>query len=376
MTSRAKIFITFIFIIVITGLVITLAVLLMSQASSTNENPVSFPTSYNTNTENNQENIIKITPENAQKYKYAEITNRDTLSLKTEQGEALIINLDHKKWKNIQWNEDGLLVAVLGESKAGIFDIYTYNLLTQSWQRATNFEAFGSGVESFVWKNTDLIYFTQGKTPDKWLYSYSYTSKTQSLKIKKVDADIQSLSPSKDKILLSKTESNKATFTIINTDGDKLYNFNAIKDSSEKILNVTNVMFTPDVFKLLLTVQDSDGQYIYKHEFGSTQASILSQSKDLTPVCSTNENTVFSYYVVDNQIKTYTLNVKDNTNKLITSLTTKDPGSVNLSKSQCFDTSLMIMAFDQTDKTTWYLLKDNKLEDSFILKDDVQVDIK
>lgn len=141
-------------------------------------------------------------------------------------------------------------------------------------------------------------------------------------------------------------------------------------------MDIENVLFTPDLNKHLLNDKDSDGTYVYKHEFGSTQASIVSQTKDLTPVCSTNENTVYTYYIVGNIVKNYTLNVKDNINKIITSTEVKNPGTVNLSKSQCFDTTLLLMSFDQTDKVAWYVLKDNKLEDSFILKDDIEVDVK
>src|SRR5690606_2884332 len=80
--------------------------------------PTSFPVSYNSGVE------VEVDPSTEMiKYEYALITDEDFILLKNEKKE-LYVNLDKKNWRNVSFSDNGELVAVLGETKKDVFDLF------------------------------------------------------------------------------------------------------------------------------------------------------------------------------------------------------------------------------------------------------------
>src|SRR5688572_4670612 len=79
----------------------------------TNPPPTSFPVSSG----QLPGNIITVGTDKNKIYKFATITTEDTIELRNGMGEKFIIGLDHRKWKDVKWAPNSILVSVLGETK-------------------------------------------------------------------------------------------------------------------------------------------------------------------------------------------------------------------------------------------------------------------
>src|SRR5258706_5344329 len=160
--------------------------------SGNNNTPVSSPASSPTD----GTNVIIINSGDAKEFINATITTDDTIILKNNKADKLIIQLERKHWKNLQWSPSSNLLAVMGETTSGVFDIYIYNLNDKSWSKATDYSNFSNGVDSYYWIDNKMILYTQGTAPERWLHKFNYLSK-EIVKLEHIDGTIDSLSPDK-----------------------------------------------------------------------------------------------------------------------------------------------------------------------------------
>ena len=60
-------------------------------------------------------NTIDLGGEDDKEYKYAAITFEDVITLFTETGEELEINLNRQEWKNLKWSPENKFLSALGK---------------------------------------------------------------------------------------------------------------------------------------------------------------------------------------------------------------------------------------------------------------------
>lgn len=129
------------------------------------------------------------------KYITAAIKQDKTIALYNKEGQELVINLDQRNWSNIRWSPDKKFVSVLANStpeKPDVKDMYVYDVIKQSWEKATTFQNATVGVINPEWMNNNTIFFNQGVGADNWLHSYNIESE-ELIKLKRYDGVINKI---------------------------------------------------------------------------------------------------------------------------------------------------------------------------------------
>jgi len=169
MKPKNLIFLTLVFGIVLLGVIATIF-LLASQPVTIITNPISKPVSVP------GETIISIDQGDVNNFDIAVINADDTIDLKNTKGERIPIQLDKNSWKDLKWSPDGKLLSVLGKTGDNIFDLFVFNLSTKAWKRATQFSQSTIGLSSYLWRDSNVILFTQGIPGEHWIHQYVYNS--------------------------------------------------------------------------------------------------------------------------------------------------------------------------------------------------------
>ncbi len=336
------------------------AVSMMNTPRGTNPvPPTSYPTSFG---QIPPGNIIIIGGDKNKIYKFAVITDEDTLELRNAMGEKFIIGLDHRKWKDVKFAPNSVLLSVLGETKDKVYDLFIYNLITQSWHRATQFQNASSGVESYVWKDGENILFVQGKDNDRWLHKFNYPSGSEILKLNKVAGDVIKIS-SGSKYLLSK---NDAIFSILDIDGKVITTLDTIEDENTEILDIDSISFTKDPEKLIF---ETNNGKIYKGELGNKKVALIEEVKDFKAVCSLNENEFigYDYDLPGNRIRVSNLNIKDEKLNVIAESVIKQIKNIDRDESHCFENANIILNIE-LEEEKWYQIDKGELEEMFGLR--------
>jgi hypothetical protein len=222
-------------------------------------------------------------------YTYAYISNDDTIIISNTLGAKVTINLERRKWQNIQWSTDGQLLSVLGKSRDNIFDIYIFNIKLKTWKRATDFTKSSVGVSDYFWAAPRKVYFIQGEGNDSWLHSLDYVSE-EILKTEKVEGDITAKSQNNKYFVVS----NGNVHTIFNTLGKKVTVVQNIYDSAdtEKMYKKSEIMGITDAGKIIFK---HDDQIYAKSEIGSLISTKLNIGDlELTSICIINEDDMYT----------------------------------------------------------------------------------
>lgn len=288
---------------------------------------------------------------------YAAINSNDTISIYNGEEDPLVINIEKKNWKKIEWSPDGNLISVLGETSPTIFNLFIYDLKDKNWYQATFFEE--SSVLSYSWTDSDTLYFTQGENPDKWLYKYSYSAKTQNLKFAKVNGDIHEFSKDSKIAILQNSENTEFDYQIISIKtANDLYRLTYWKEG-EDFINPEKVLFSSDGNFLSLTDMGLEGVNLYKSDFGSNEAMVIDSFKNYFPICATLEDT-FLAYKFDEALETVSLSylsLDKEVEEEVGFIKIKNISS--LEQFECFETDKAIFGAKLKDETIrWYELNE------------------
>jgi hypothetical protein len=199
---------------------------------SKNDSIESYPNSYIVSApqdinDGNSDNL------NSNHYKLVFETDDEVLKL-LNNGDLITINLNRRRWKNINFSPNGTKIALLGQSD-GIYDIFVYDIDSLEWGQLT-FYSFNSlpSVRSFLWFDDVNILFTQGEKGDVWLHRLNLDS-NEILKISKVNGDLVDLNLEKNRLIF---QDDNSGFFIATIDGALMYKI------SDK--HVKNMFFTQD----------------------------------------------------------------------------------------------------------------------------------
>jgi hypothetical protein len=367
---KRKVLLIILPVIILCLILVTLLTLLainMNQTAPVIEEPESYPESYIS--------IIPLTPKEIEQYKYVITTTDNTIELKTPLNGRVVINLEQRKWKDIQWSPDNKLIAVLGETKTGIYDLFIYNLETRVWIKPTNYALQPSGIDSFKWMNNDVIFFTQGTENNRWVHRFAYSSQQEILKINRTRGVISDVSPDGENLII-KTEND---FVIQDIKGVSLYNFETLvtedpETSQNTNLKIQSVIFskTPDV--LLIT---SEENLTYTHKLNSQTAEAFKLDDEFAQfktICSSTGEEFTGYLAEDNEIKI--LNVSLSTEvKVVASREFQNNFEVNEEISVC-SSNETVFNIRTDNQNGWYVIKNRILEKEAALGNALYVSVQ
>jgi hypothetical protein len=343
-------------LVVIICAVVTLAAILIMQMQSGTKNQVntiSRPVS-------STSNIIDLNSSSASLFEYAVIKTDDTIELKNSKAESFIIQLSKQNWSNLSTNPNGTLIAVMGESKPSIFDIYIYNIERKNWSMATDYSNFDSGVSDFYWTNNNTIVFTQGVSPNKWVHSFNYNSK-EILKIINVSGNLGSFSQ-KDGIFAVE-EQNTAT-TFYNLSGEKISELTSIKDLDTNLnINLTNPTFFKD--SKIILAKESDFYYKLNIDpnVGNKIAAKTIVDTDYLPLCALTDSSFLFYKTTENMLSiySYSLDLDELEPLYSTTITSNFNYTVDLKNSFCKKSNANLKLTFENGSTQWYKTVDQSL---------------
>lgn len=297
-----------------------------------------------------------------QKYTYALVNSTDNIKLKTELGEELLINLERKNWRDIKWSKEGSNVAVLGETKPDIFNLFLYDLNEKRWIQITNFET--TGVTSYDWVDDDTILFTEGG----WLHRYKYSTISEVLKINQIDATLISISPNRSTIIM---QDEGGTFYVLSIEGKLLFTLNRIGfDGGEGFIIIQRVYYSKDSETLLFLTQDNR---IFSWNLGDASATEVSLTAEENStlssaniMCSVEVDKFTMFSLSDLMLDFYSLDLIENELTNIASDELEFPISeFNFNCSQ-EDTKILFNIVDE-EGIKWYQLEDAEIEKLVIL---------
>ncbi len=363
MNNKKIILIIFVIVVVLCALVVTILLLLQINSNqSTVENPPTSYVSYPNAVGPDGKPIVK-------DYEYALINKDDNIKIKTLLGEELLISIDSKNWKEVQWSKDGSYVSALGETKKGVYNLFVYNIKTQDWRQITTFDS--NGVSSYQWVNDDQLLFTEGG----WLHSYKYSSVNEILKIYQIDAVIVSLSPNKSTVIL-KSPSN--IFSILSVEGKLLFTLDQINiKGSDQTLKIKEIHYNADSETLLLI---TDTNKFYDWGLGDSEATELTinsgniKLSSVNIMCSEEIDKFKTYTLTSSEVDFYNLDLNNNKLNSVTTKTSEEKISSTL--FQCLTQDDFIFDIVNTDKNNWYEVKGDKIDRLVVLDEAVEAAMK
>jgi len=325
--------------------------------------PGNTPISYT-----NPTNVVTSNEDLRKKYDYALITSNDNIKLKNTINEELLINLDPKNWKNIQWSKEGSYVSALGETAAGVSNLFIYNLSTQKWTQATEFD---EGVTSYNWIDNDTILFTSGG----WLHRYKYSSENEIVKLYQIDGAIVSVSPNFTTILI---KDSKNVFSILSVEGKLLFSLDKItvKDTNTNI-PIVEAYFNKDAENMLLV---GPSVTFYTWKIGSTEAKAMPLDKDddqdiagVKILCSQEVDLFKSYRIEEGEIKFANV---DTFNQELNALNFKELNGGTSNFVKCTDDNDVTFSISTSDSNNWYVISGDQVQRLVILDGSKEVAVK
>lgn len=351
MKNKKILIITLIFVCIISILVLILYILLQTRPSETViiNPPASYP---------DDNNVVSLNPKDIQQYEYTNITTSDTIELRALNNDRFVIHLDQRGWRNLTWSPDNKLIAVLGQSTIDIFDLYIYNTDSQSWIKATNYTSAGAGIDDYVWVNNDVIMYTQGVSPNKWLHSYTYSAQSEIVKIKKVEGTIINFSETGEKLVLKEADS----LNLYNLNGELQKTFTTLALAGEIETKIDNIFFLSDPTTLILV---SEEPKIYLHNITANTTTYLEaldhELTNFSPVCVDNKDNLIGFHIENTRAQMYSINTDTG---VVTLKATRDFEGlieVNAKRAKCYDDSTLLVNISANDGEGWYTNKGAEL---------------
>ncbi|MEO6728620.1 MAG: hypothetical protein ABIM99_01735 [Candidatus Dojkabacteria bacterium] len=355
MKAKNLIFLTLVFGIILIGIIITIF-LLASQPVNITTTPISKPVSMP------GETVISIEQGNVDNFDVAVINADDTIDLKNIKGERIPINLDKNSWKNINWSPDGKLLSVLGKTADNVFDLFIFNLSTKSWRQATKFNQATIGVSSYLWRDSNVILFTQGTPGEHWIHQYVYAS-GEITKLNRTEGELFTIAGDAKSMVVKLNNNNEVTsFAFYKIDGTLIYNLSKVSDTTSNLpIAIKNITYTTSSENIVLTSMEGK---LYKHVFGNSNAIEISVAEGFTPICGVTEKIVVGLQKnIEGKIFLDTINI-DNTPLINIASTDSNGKDIDFSKTKCYKLNNVALNIEGN----WYLAKDSEFNEFFALK--------
>lgn len=344
--------------VIIIGALCLLILIISSMQPRKNNNisPVSNPVS-NSQIDTTIDPNINLNPLDTVEYNIAIVSADDTVELRNNLNDIIVIGLQRKSWLDIKWAPDKKKVAVLSNENAGFADLYIFNTDLKKWTQATDFSTASNGIDSYFWIDSDTILFTQGEQPDHWIHRYKNSS-GEVLKLQKVDGKIVHAEANRDNIIL---QSSDDTFTLYNTNGELMTEFINLSDSANSgiSLKIEEIIQSDDLNKF--GILDQSGKF-YKYAIDTAKAIEVKNASGVTPVCSLNEDVFigYEYNQSNNFLAVVTVNTKQNLKKAISEQTFAD---LNIEKAEvkCVSEDRIIIKSNSESGERWFINLDNDI---------------
>jgi hypothetical protein len=328
-------------------------------------------------------------PAIAQKYDLVGVKGDDTVAvISSSDNTEIVINLEHKQWKDPKWSPDGKYISVLAKStldssssatssgqSADVYDLFIYSLVDNKWMQTTAYTQLEHGITGYSWQDGSIIAFTQGVTPDNWMHNYNVTSNEIS-KLFKVEG---SFSAYEDKPVRYITrDSVDATlgqvYRVYSNTGQIEFTFvgRAVQANSK----ITNLIPGSDNAEFAIFL-DSPKVYFWsfnKPEFNAptlgftgTDANVPMNPATLNLICAQNSG-YFAWTLSNDSKKFFLVKVtSDGAFSLVQSLSTTNPLQVDSASSNCIAGKVLAKTFiangsNQSDRK-WYLLSDKEIKE-------------
>ncbi|MFS8130688.1 MAG: hypothetical protein ACMG57_01785 [Candidatus Dojkabacteria bacterium] len=355
MKAKNLIFITLVFLIIVIGILATIFLLASQPVIIKDNTPVSTPVSIP------GETVISIDQGNVNNFDIATINPDDTIDLKNTQGERIPIQLDKNSWKDLKWSPDGKLLSVLGKTGENIFDLFVFNISTKSWRQATKFSQTIIGISSYLWRDSNVILFTQGTPGEHWIHQYVYAS-GEITKLNKTEGELFTISPDSKSMIVKLNDNNDATsFAFFKPDATLIYNLSKVTDANNLPIIIKNITFTTSPENILLTSKDNK---IYRHTFGNSSAIELTKAAGFNTLCGVTDKVVLGLQqTAEGKVFLDTISIEgtDLVNIATLDVQGKD---IDFSKTKCYKLNNVALNISGS----WYVAKDNAFNEFFALK--------
>ncbi len=355
MKAKNLIFLTLVFGIVVIGVLATIFLLASQPVILKDKTPVSSPVS------TPGETIIPIDQGNVNNFDIAVINPDDTIDLKNTQGERIPIQLDKNSWKDLKWSPDGKLLSVLGKTGENIFDLFIFNLSSKSWKHATKFDQTIVGVGSYLWRDSNVILFTQGTPGEHWVHQYVYAS-GEITKLNRTEGELFTISSDAKSMVVKLNENEDTTsFAFFKTDGTLIYNLSKVTDANNQPIIIKNITYTTSSDNIVLTSKDNK---IYRHTFGNSTAIEIPKAAGFNPLCGVTDTVVLALQKnEEGKIFLDTISIEKTDLVNIASLNSNGK-DIDFSKTKCYKLNNVALNLDGS----WYVAKDNAFNEFFAIK--------
>lgn len=355
MKPKNLIFLTLVFGIVILGVIATIF-LLASQPVNIITNPISKPVSIP------GETIISIDQGNVNNFDIAAVNKDDTIDLKNTKGERIPIQLDKRSWKDLRWSPDGKLLSVLGKTGENVFDLFIFNLSSKSWRQATKFNQTIIGVSSYLWRDSNVILFTQGNPGEHWIHQYVYNS-GEITKLNRTEGELFTIAlDAKSMVVKLNTNKDATSFAFFKTDGTLIYNLSKVSDTTTNLpIVISNITYTTSSDNIVLT---SVGGKLYKHIFGNSNAIEITKGEGFTPICGVTDKTILGLQKsTEGKIFLDTINTENTSLINIASMDSKGK-DIDFSKTKCYKVNNTALNVDGV----WYMAVNNEFKEFTVIE--------
>jgi len=349
MKPKNLIFLTLVFGIVLLGVIATIF-LLASQPVTIITNPISKPVSVP------GETIISIDQGDVNNFDIAVINADDTIDLKNTKGERIPIQLDKNSWKDLKWSPDGKLLSVLGKTGDNIFDLFVFNLSTKIWKRATQFSQSTIGLSSYLWRDSNVILFTQGIPGEHWIHQYVYNS-GEITKLNRTEGELFTIALDAKSMVVKLNNNNDTTsFAFFKTDGTLIYNLSKVSDTTSNLpIIISNITYTTSSDNIVLTSQEGK---LYKHIFGNSNAIEITKAAGFTPICGVTDKIVLGLQK-SSEGKIFLDTISTENTSLINIASMESKGKdIDFSKTKCYKVNNTALNIDGI----WYMADGNEFK--------------
>ncbi len=198
---------------------------------------------------------------------YAGVTDEDTVALIDDKSDEVVVRLDHKEWKDIQWSPGGL-VSVLGRTggvEESVDDLFIFKFDSAEWEQLTFYQDVTEGVESYFWTSEDTIAFIQGSGSERWLHEYDFPNR-ELTKVFKITGDILGYLPEEKQFVLRTDAQLDLTqvgggkerdnvLSLIDMEGREVIKFNGFSDIDLPV-RLDSLTYTHDQQSFILKGRD------------------------------------------------------------------------------------------------------------------------
>lgn len=347
----------FVSVISIVLIAIIALIVIISNITGDNRVVLSYPVS--------SPNTIRIVPKDLEKYNYVGIDKDYVVSLMDLTGKTKIITLENKEWRDIKWSPDNTLVSILGKVN-DVYNLFIFDLSQERLEQITFYNELG--VDNYEWINDDELIYIQGEGSDRWLHSYKYSTKSQLLKINRVDGDLIKTDNS-NSIYTFKTSS---SFDLRDKTGKLIIKLSNSFINDDLEINLKDLIVLDTLDDLILLDTDYN-VYLYNIISNDLKKLEINFFSDLTLACSLSDTTFNLYTKNINSLEILSYDLTTDL-MLQGDIVVRDFETIeNDSIKHCRDGKYLLSAkIDETTK--WYV--DDSFKEILILEDYLNIDYK